>query len=344
MFNDFYPSRMARSSYDIDYERLYDQGYRGIIYDIDNTLVEHGADANEQSIELFKKLLGLGFSICLLSNNKRERVKRFYDGLVAANVNMSRVYYIYDAKKPSRKNYRNAMKMMSTSKKNTCFIGDQLFTDVYGANRTGIKSLLVKPINKKEEIQIVLKRRIEKIVLHFYKQDRWLRLKNSNLVLVGFMGSGKTTVGQMLAKQWGFQFLDTDQLIEERAGMTINEYFSKHGEPAFRKLEKQVLKELLRETKKTIICTGGGMPVKGYNRRSLKKLGYVVYLKANYRTIIERLKDDTTRPLLNRPDKEDAVKSLLKEREKFYRKASVLTIMVDNKQPVDIVEEIEISI
>jgi len=81
------------------------------------------------------------------------------------------VNYIYDAHKPSRKNYLKAMEMMGTDLQNTVFVGDQLFTDVYGAKRTGIRNILVKPIYPKEEIQIVLKRYLEKIVLHFYKKE-----------------------------------------------------------------------------------------------------------------------------------------------------------------------------
>ena len=80
--------------------------------------------------------------------------------------------YVYNAHKPSTKNYKKAMELMSTDEKNTIFIGDQLFTDVWGAKRTGIESILVKPIHPKEEIQIVLKRYLEKIVLYFYKRDK----------------------------------------------------------------------------------------------------------------------------------------------------------------------------
>jgi len=98
----------------------------------------------------------------LISNNQKERVERFNKDV---NVN-----YIYNAHKPSTKNYKKAMQIMDTNKETTLFVGDQLFTDVYGARRTGIKSYLVKPIDKKEEIQIVLKRYLEKIVLHFYKK------------------------------------------------------------------------------------------------------------------------------------------------------------------------------
>jgi HAD superfamily phosphatase (TIGR01668 family) len=159
----FYPKRIADSAYTIDYEKLYREGYRGILFDIDNTLVEHDADASDRAVKLLLRLKKTGFKICLISNNKKERVVRFNSQL--------RLNYIYDAHKPSRKSYIKAMKIMVTGIKNTVFVGDQLFTDVYGANRIGMMTYLVKPIHPKEEIQIVLKRKLERIVLYYYRKD-----------------------------------------------------------------------------------------------------------------------------------------------------------------------------
>lgn len=164
MFKKFYPKEYLDSSYVIDYEKLYKDGVRGLIYDIDNTLVEHGKPATERAVELFERLRNIGFDTCLISNNKEPRVKPFADAVGSK--------YVYDAHKPSRKNYIKAMELMGTDTGNTYFIGDQIFTDVYGANRTGIPSILVKPIHPKEEIQIVLKRKLEKIVLFCYKRRK----------------------------------------------------------------------------------------------------------------------------------------------------------------------------
>nr|MBQ8253738.1 YqeG family HAD IIIA-type phosphatase [Lachnospiraceae bacterium] len=164
MLEQFYPKEYMESTYEIDFEKFRKEGYRAVIFDIDNTLVEHGAPADERSIALIEKLKMLGYDIMLLSNNKEPRVKMFND---AVHVN-----YIYKAGKPGIKNYHAAMVRMGSSQKNTLFVGDQLFTDVWGANRAGIYSILVKPIDKKEEIQIVLKRYLEKIVLHFYEKTR----------------------------------------------------------------------------------------------------------------------------------------------------------------------------
>ncbi len=164
MLQRFYPGEYLDSTYKIDFEELYRQGYRGLIFDIDNTLVPHGAKADARAKALFERLRRLGYDCCLLSNNKEARVKLFNDDV--------QVRYIYDAHKPSVKNYNRAMELMGTDRINTIFVGDQIFTDVYGANRAGIRTILVKPIHPKEEIQIVLKRYLEKIVLFFYRRQQ----------------------------------------------------------------------------------------------------------------------------------------------------------------------------
>lgn len=164
MFDRFFPDEWQDSTYEIDFETLYEEGYRGLIFDIDNTLVPHGAPADERAIQLFSRLKKLGFACCLLSNNQLERVSTFNEKVD--------VRFIEDAHKPAIRNYIKAMEVMETDKANTIFIGDQLFTDVWGAKRAGIRNILVKPIHPKEEIQIVLKRCLEKIVLFFYRRRR----------------------------------------------------------------------------------------------------------------------------------------------------------------------------
>lgn len=163
MFDMFFPDRYVASTYVIDFEKLYEEGVRGIIFDIDNTLVPHGAPADQRAIEFFERLKKIGFHCCLISNNQEPRVKMFNEKI--------QVDYVYDAHKPSTKNYCRAMEIMGTDVRNTVFVGDQLFTDVWGAKRAGIPNILVKPIHPKEEIQIVLKRYLEKIVLFFYKRS-----------------------------------------------------------------------------------------------------------------------------------------------------------------------------
>lgn len=163
MLQCFYPHNEVESAYGIDYAALYENGYRGVIFDIDNTLVPHGEPADERALELFATLRKLGVETVLLSNNKEPRVKSFARQVGAK--------YIFKAGKPGRAGYRKAMEQMGTSEKDTLFVGDQLFTDVWGAKRTGIVTYLVKPIHPKEEIQIVLKRYLERIVLFFYHRS-----------------------------------------------------------------------------------------------------------------------------------------------------------------------------
>ena len=162
MFKTFYPDEYVESTYVIPFEKLYEEGYRGVIFDIDNTLVPHGAPADDRAKELFVRLKSWGFDGWLLSNNGEDRVKMFNEEI--------QVNYIFKAGKPSVKNYQKAMELMGTNVTNTIFVGDQLFTDVWGAKRTGIRNFLVKPIHPKEEIQIVLKRVLEKVVLYFYEK------------------------------------------------------------------------------------------------------------------------------------------------------------------------------
>lgn len=160
----FYPDRYLDSAYEIDYAALYEQGYRGVIFDIDNTLVPHGAPADERSIALFEKLRNIGYESMLLSNNKEPRVRTFNEKVGSR--------YIFKANKPFPESYRKAMEMMGTTPETTLFVGDQLFTDVWGAKKAGLLTYLVKPIHPKEEIQIVFKRVLEKIVLFFYKRQQ----------------------------------------------------------------------------------------------------------------------------------------------------------------------------
>ncbi len=164
MFERFFPDEYVDSTYLIDFQKLYGQGIRGVIFDIDNTLVPHGAPADERAIRFFEMLRSIGMDYCLISNNQLPRVKPFADAV--------RAKFVEDAHKPSKKNYLKAMELMHVDLDSCLFVGDQIFTDVYGARRCGMRTILVKPIHPKEEIQIVLKRYLEKIVLYFYKKQR----------------------------------------------------------------------------------------------------------------------------------------------------------------------------
>lgn len=162
MLESFYPKQQLESVYDIPYEVLYKKGIRGVIFDVDNTLVPHGEPADDRILELFQRFHRLGMNTCLLSNNKEPRVSAFAYQVASP--------YIFKGGKPSVRGYHKAMELMGTDKKTTVFVGDQVFTDIYGANRAGVYSYLVKPIHPKEEIQIVIKRRLEAVVLFCFRQ------------------------------------------------------------------------------------------------------------------------------------------------------------------------------
>ncbi len=156
------PDRFTDITYTIDFNELYESGKRGILFDIDNTLVAHDAPADERVVELFEKLRSLGFKTCLISNNNETRVKPFAEAV--------KTQYVANAWKPKRSGYMQGVAEMGLSIDDVVFIGDQLFTDVWGARRSGIYSILVKQIDKHEKFNIVVKRFFEKIVLAYYKK------------------------------------------------------------------------------------------------------------------------------------------------------------------------------
>lgn len=157
-----FPDSYVSSVYDMDFEALYEAGYRGIIFDVDNTLVPHNAPADERSRELFRRLNKIGFKTIMVSNNKEPRVKKFTEEVGGTG-------YLYKANKPLTKAYRRAMWKMGTRRDSTLCIGDQLFTDILGANFCGIKTVLTEPVEKwHEEIQIIFKRIPESIILFIY--------------------------------------------------------------------------------------------------------------------------------------------------------------------------------
>ena len=142
-----------------------------------------------------------------------------------------------------------------------------------------------------------------------------------NIVLCGFMGSGKSTIGRLLSEKMGMRFIDTDTYIEQKEGMTSSEIFAQKGEEYFRELELKVCKEL-SGLRATVISTGGGTLLKDANVKELKKSGMVFLLNVSSNTVLQRLKNDTSRPLLQRDDKEKAVKMMLSQRIPLYNRAA----------------------
>ena len=145
----------------------------------------------------------------------------------------------------------------------------------------------------------------------------------ANIALIGFMGVGKSSVGHLVAEQLHFHYLDTDEVIQSRAGRSITEIFARDGEPAFRHLESALVTELAVRTK-TVISTGGGLPINPENLASLKAHALVVCLWASPEKIWERVRHQTHRPLLHDPDPQQKIRDLLAAREPFYKQADVL--------------------
>lgn len=182
-------------------------------------------------------------------------------------------------------------------------------------------------------------------------------MKN-NIILIGYMGCGKSTIGQRVARKLKAVFLDTDAWIEEKEGITISEIFAAKGESYFRDKETECLETLLKEKaaesdlgvceelskdvekKLQVISVGGGLPVREENQKLLKQLGYVIYLKAKPDTIYERIKGDTTRPLLQTENPLQKIKEMMSFREEKYQAAAYEVLEVDGKSVEEIVEKI----
>lgn len=166
----------------------------------------------------------------------------------------------------------------------------------------------------------------------------------SNVVLIGFMGSGKSTMGIRLSYRLQYILEDTDKLIETKAGMTISEIFAREGEEAFRQMETQLLQTLVEKKGRRVYSVGGGTPVRAVNRPLLKKLGTVVYLRTRPETVYERLKNDTTRPLLQGEDPLGKIRTLMAERESAYAETADVILDVDEMTTDQVVESIMGSI
>ncbi len=157
------------------------------------------------------------------------------------------------------------------------------------------------------------------------------------ILLVGLMGTGKTSVGVALAKELKVDFVDIDCSIEKCAGMTLSQYFEKHGERYFRQVEKMILKEI--PLQRAVVASGGGAVILEESRKWMQEHCVVVLLTAKVKTILDRLKTDETRPLLQ-GNKKDTITSLLRQRKSLYAEVAQITISTDYKSVKEIVSEI----
>ncbi|MCI8497557.1 MAG: shikimate kinase [Clostridiales bacterium] len=161
-----------------------------------------------------------------------------------------------------------------------------------------------------------------------------------SLVLCGFMGCGKTTVGKALAAKWRVPFVDMDDYIEAQAGMKVSEIFERFGEEHFRALERDACKTLAAG-KPCVVAAGGGALTFPENVRALREKGCrILMLCVRPETVLRRLEGDTTRPLLNRPDKEEAVRELLARRLPLYEAAAHFTVDANGEAP-ETIQKIE---
>ncbi|MBR2529291.1 MAG: HAD-IIIA family hydrolase [Blautia sp.] len=174
MLSLLFPGAYAEDVFSIDYDGLYRRGYRAVIFDIDNTLVPHGADSTPRVDMLFARIQAAGLKTCLLSNNDEERVLRF-----CTNIDTS---YVCDAEKPKKSGLQKALKLLKVKKEEAVLVGDQVFTDIFCANRCRVDSILVRFIGYYTETRIGPRRELEKLVLKAYALSRKYQSKLGDLV------------------------------------------------------------------------------------------------------------------------------------------------------------------
>lgn len=169
-------------------------------------------------------------------------------------------------------------------------------------------------------------------------------MNNESIVLIGFMGSGKTTLGKWIAREHGYTFLDTDDMIEEEQQRSINDIFAKEGEEYFRDLETDMIRSLADRDDKVVISVGGGLPVREVNRELMRRAGKVVYLRTSVDELEKRLKGDTKRPLLAGGNVREKIISLMDKREALYLDAADIVVDTTGKrfeQIYDIIKPVE---
>ncbi|MEL7562713.1 shikimate kinase [Dehalogenimonas sp. 4OHTPN] len=163
---------------------------------------------------------------------------------------------------------------------------------------------------------------------------------NRNIALIGFMGSGKSTAGQRLARRLGREFIELDQLIEQRAGKTIPEIFKEMGESGFRDLEEAVIEEVSRSAKNAVIALGGGAVLRPFNVERLKTSATLVYLETEVEVLQDRLARSRKRPLLDRPDRDRIIEELHEARRSLYETAAGITVRTGRRPFAAVINEI----
>ena len=163
---------------------------------------------------------------------------------------------------------------------------------------------------------------------------------NGNFILIGFMGSGKSTVSRILAEKLGYTCIDMDANIEQQAKMPVRDIFANRGEEAFRQMETESLHKFAEYRDHFVLSAGGGLPLREENRMLMHRIGTVVFLRTEPLTVYERLKGDHTRPLLQGENVLQKIENLEKERENYYQMAADFVITTDQKTPQEVADEI----
>lgn len=163
----------------------------------------------------------------------------------------------------------------------------------------------------------------------------------NHIVIIGFMGSGKTRVGKRLAQDYGLPFIEVDRVVTKKMNLSISEIYQRFGEPYYRALETLVVKELIHDKERKVISLGSGLPVQEQNQKYLKDLGTIVYLKGSLETLKKRLEGGSNDPLLEGDDKEEKIKKLLKQRDPVYAKFADIEVITGVKPFEALIEEIK---
>ena len=163
----------------------------------------------------------------------------------------------------------------------------------------------------------------------------------NHIVIIGFMGSGKTRVGKRLAQEYGLPFIDVDRVVIKKMNLSISEIFQRFGEPYYRALETIVVKELINDKERKVVSLGSGLPVQEQNQKYLKDLGTIVYLKGSLETLKKRLEAGSNDPLLEGDDREEKIKKLLKQRDPVYAKLADIEVVTGVKPFEALIEEIK---
>lgn len=162
----------------------------------------------------------------------------------------------------------------------------------------------------------------------------------NHIILIGFMGAGKTTIGKKLAGKLEIPFVDTDEMIETQTGRIISDIFAEDGEPFFRNLETDMLHQLLESKERCVIAVGGGLPMQEVNRPLLKELGTVVFLEAEIESLLQRLQGDKSRPKLQGGNLRVRIESLMQQRLSVYLEVADVSISTDTREFGMIISEI----